>query len=80
MSGTYQGQQPRILLDDLSFPEGPRWYDATLWFVNGGTVCRVDLDGPQRDITPRSTGIWAPVTKRASSLASHATAAAMSDV
>ena len=56
MSGTYQGQQPRILLDDLSFPEGPRWYNATLWFVNGGTVCRVDLDGRMESVAPIEGG------------------------
>jgi sugar lactone lactonase YvrE len=38
-------QEPKVLLDGLAFPEGPRWHDAALWFVNGGTVCRVNLDG-----------------------------------
>jgi sugar lactone lactonase YvrE len=50
------GQEPRVLLDGLAFPEGPRWHDAALWFVNGGTVCRVDLDGTMEDVAPIEGG------------------------
>jgi len=24
--------EPKILLGDLMFPEGPRWHDGRLWF------------------------------------------------
>lgn len=38
---------PRLLLDGLAFPEGPRWNDGRLWFsdVLAGEVRAVDLDG-----------------------------------
>jgi sugar lactone lactonase YvrE len=38
---------PRILLDDLVFPEGPRWHDGKLYFsdMHAQEVVTVDLDG-----------------------------------
>jgi sugar lactone lactonase YvrE len=48
--------EPRVLLDGLAFPEGPRWHDAVLWFVNGGAVCRVDLDGTMESVAPIEGG------------------------
>lgn len=38
---------PRLLLDGLAFPEGPRWHDDRLWFsdVLAGEVLAVDLRG-----------------------------------
>jgi sugar lactone lactonase YvrE len=51
-----QRQEPRVLLDGLAFPEGPRWHDAVLWFVNGGTVCRVDLNGTMKSVAPIEGG------------------------
>jgi sugar lactone lactonase YvrE len=38
---------PRLLLDRLAFPEGPRWHDAWLWFsdVTNRRVERVDVGG-----------------------------------
>ena len=38
---------PRILLDGLSFPEGPRWHDGLLWFSDFYTrrVQTLDLQG-----------------------------------
>jgi sugar lactone lactonase YvrE len=40
-----------LLVDGLSFPEGPRWYDGTLWFVDGGAVQRVDAAGSRETVT-----------------------------
>jgi sugar lactone lactonase YvrE len=39
--------EPRLLLDGLAFPEGPRWHDGRLWFsdVHVGDVIAVDLHG-----------------------------------
>jgi sugar lactone lactonase YvrE len=39
--------EPVILLDDLMFPEGPRWHDGELWFsdLGSGSVRSVDLEG-----------------------------------
>lgn len=38
---------PRLLVDGLVFPEGPRWHEGRLWFSDmiGGRVMTVDLDG-----------------------------------
>lgn len=38
---------PRLLLDGLAFPEGPRWREGRLWFsdVLAGEVLAVDLEG-----------------------------------
>ena len=38
---------PRLLLDGLAFPEGPRWHDGRLWFsdVLAAEVLTVDLTG-----------------------------------
>jgi sugar lactone lactonase YvrE len=38
---------PRVLLDGLRFPEGPRWHGDRLWFsdMHAGVVLAVDLDG-----------------------------------
>jgi sugar lactone lactonase YvrE len=39
--------EPRVLLDDLRFPEGPRWHDGRLWFsdMHARRVLAVDLAG-----------------------------------
>ena len=44
---TRNGPAPRVLLDGLSFPEGPRWHDGLLWFSDFYThrVQTLDLDG-----------------------------------
>lgn len=36
-----------VLLDNLAFPEGPRWHEGKLWFsdMHDGAVMTVDLDG-----------------------------------
>ncbi len=36
-----------VLLDDLAFPEGPRWHDGQLWFsdMHSQRVMTVDADG-----------------------------------
>jgi sugar lactone lactonase YvrE len=41
-----------VLLDGLSFPEGPRWHDGRLWFSDFYThaVIAVDLDGKTETI------------------------------
>jgi sugar lactone lactonase YvrE len=38
---------PKLLLDHLAFPEGPRWYEGWLWFsdVTNRRVERVDVEG-----------------------------------
>lgn len=43
---------PVLLLDDLAFPEGPRWHDGRLWFsdVLAGEVVAVGLDGRRETI------------------------------
>jgi sugar lactone lactonase YvrE len=37
----------QLLVDGLTFPEGPRWHDDCLWFsdIRSGTVLRVDSSG-----------------------------------
>jgi len=39
--------EPRVLLDGLRFPEGPRWHEERLWFsdMHDGAVLAVDLEG-----------------------------------
>lgn len=39
--------KPEVLLDELTFPEGPRWREGKLWFSDFYThrVLSVDLDG-----------------------------------
>ena len=43
---------PRILLDNLTFPEGPRWHEGRLWFSDFYVheVVAVDLDGNRETI------------------------------
>lgn len=38
---------PKILLDGLRFPEGPRWHDGRFWFsdMHSGRVIAVGIDG-----------------------------------
>jgi sugar lactone lactonase YvrE len=56
----------RILLDDLVFPEGPRWRDGRLWVsdMHGKEVFAVDLDGRRETILAvpgRPSGLgWLP--------------------
>ena len=56
----------KILLEDLYFPEGPRWHDEKLWFsdMQGCHVMTVDLDGNSQKIaaveaSPSGLG-WLP--------------------
>jgi sugar lactone lactonase YvrE len=43
--------QPRVVVDGLAFPEGPRWRDGRLWFSDmGGQVVVVDEDGSARTV------------------------------
>ena len=44
--------QPRLLLDNLVFPEGPRWHAGSLWFsdMHGHEVVRVDLEGRRETV------------------------------
>jgi sugar lactone lactonase YvrE len=39
--------EPKVLLEGLEFPEGPRWHDGKLWFsdVNAQRVMTINLDG-----------------------------------
>ena len=43
---------PRLLLDNLIFPEGPRWHDGRLWFsdMHAHEVVAVDLEGNRETI------------------------------
>src|SRR5210317_1692497 len=56
----------KILLDDLLFPEGPRWHDGKLWFsdMQGLHVMTLDMDGNAEKIveiqcSPSGLG-WLP--------------------
>jgi sugar lactone lactonase YvrE len=39
--------EPRVLVDNLAFPESPRWYRGRLWFCDWGEreIIGVDLQG-----------------------------------
>lgn len=57
---------PTILLDNLTFPECPRWHDGALWFsdVHAHKIIRVDADGTAHAVLqdahqPAGLG-WAP--------------------
>jgi sugar lactone lactonase YvrE len=57
---------PRLLLDDLVFPEGPRWHDGRLWFsdMHAHEVVAVDESGVRERIvavpgSPSGLG-WLP--------------------
>jgi sugar lactone lactonase YvrE len=41
-----------VLLDGLTFPEGPRWHEGRLWFSDfyAHEVVAVDLDGTRETI------------------------------
>lgn len=55
-----------VLLDDLAFPEGPRWHDGALWFsdMHLAQVFTVGLDGASEvvvDVPARPSGLgWQP--------------------
>ncbi len=57
---------PRLLLDDLVFPEGPRWHEGRLWFsdMHAHEVVAVDLEGNRETIVSvpnRPSGLgWLP--------------------
>jgi sugar lactone lactonase YvrE len=44
--------KPRVLLDGLRFPEGPRWHDGRLWFsdMHDGRVLALAPDGKAEEI------------------------------
>jgi sugar lactone lactonase YvrE len=56
----------RILLEGLTFPEGPRWHEGRLWFsdMHSCTVIAVDENGNREDIARvenRPSGLgWLP--------------------
>jgi sugar lactone lactonase YvrE len=59
-------EEPRVLLDDLVFPEGPRWHDGRLWFsdMHAHEVVAVDESGARETIaeverSPSGLG-WLP--------------------
>ena len=58
--------QPKVLLDGLAFPEGPRWRDGRLWFsdMHYHRVVAVDPDGRSETIAEvpnRPSGLgWLP--------------------
>lgn len=58
--------EPRLLLDGLIFPEGPRWHDGRLWFsdMHAHEVVAVDLEGRRETVvevpgSPSGLG-WLP--------------------
>src|SRR5690606_25507896 len=58
--------EPELLLDDLVFPEGPRWHDGRLWFsdMHAHEVVAVDEHGKRETIvevpgSPSGLG-WLP--------------------
>ncbi len=53
----------RLVLDGLTFPEGPRWRDGQLWFSDlewgrdgGGRVLRIDRGGAVHTVVPHAPG------------------------
>ncbi len=44
--------RPSLLLDNLVFPEGPRWHKGRLWFsdIHAGEVVAVDENGQRETI------------------------------
>ena len=44
--------EPKVLLDGLRFPEGPRWHEDRFWFsdMHAGRVIAVSLDGDAETI------------------------------
>ena len=44
--------RPETLIEDLRFPEGPRWRDGRLWFsdMHSQRVLAVDLDGSMETV------------------------------
>ena len=52
-------QEPRILKDGLTFPEGPRWHDGRLYFsdIHAHQVKAVDMEGRLEVIADVSTKI-----------------------
>ncbi len=59
-------KKPEVLLDGLTFPEGPRWREGRLWFSDFYThrVMTVDLDGRAEtivEVPQRPSGLgWTP--------------------
>lgn len=59
-------EHPSVLLEDLVFPEGPRWHDGRLWFsdMHAHEVVAVDLHGRRETIvtmTAAPSGLgWLP--------------------
>ncbi len=59
-------KQPQVLLENLTFPEGPRWHEGRLWFSDfyAHEVVAVDLNGTRETIVevpgqPSGLG-WTP--------------------
>jgi sugar lactone lactonase YvrE len=49
--------EPRVVLDGLAFPEGPRWRDGRLWLSDmGGQVLVVDADGRSTTVVDQVPG------------------------
>jgi sugar lactone lactonase YvrE len=60
------GFTPTILVDGITFPEGPRWHDGRFWFSDmyGPKVYAVDADGKKEviaNVPGRPSGLgWLP--------------------
>lgn len=60
------GEETEVLLDGLTFTEGPRWHDGRLWFSDFHThrVLAVDLDGHTEtvaEVPQQPSGLgWTP--------------------
>ncbi|UCC17587.1 MAG: SMP-30/gluconolactonase/LRE family protein [Dehalococcoidales bacterium] len=58
--------ETKVLLEGLTFPEGPRWHDNRLWFsdINDHKIIAVDMDGGAEivvEVPEKSSGLgWLP--------------------
>ena len=45
--GIFMTLKPKVLLEGLAFPEGPRWHDGKLWFSDMQSlhVMTLDMEG-----------------------------------
>ena len=76
--------QTKVLLDGLTFGEGPRWHGGKLWFSDfySHRVMTVDLDGKSETILevpqcPSGLGLKAAASRRKSTPATAGRDAAL---
>ena len=56
---SWLSMSPETVLDDLVFPEGPRWHDGELYFsdMHDGIVWAIDASGKPRRIADVPPGV-----------------------